>query len=141
MSLIDSIPPGIPYELREVPAARQAPKEADPTGRSAHEKGSKLDAGKVRPALVLGGFARALLRVSDVGTYGAMKYTDNGWQEVPKGIERYDDAGLRHWLKEKAGQENDPDTELEHAAHAAWNALARLDLLLREKEKASAVKA
>jgi len=118
-----------------------AQQERDPTGRSAHEKGSKLDAGKVRPALVLGGFARALLRVSEVGTYGANKYTDNGWQEVPNGVARYDDAGMRHWLREKAGEVADPDTELEHAAHAAWNALARLDLLLREKEKASANKA
>lgn len=108
--------------------------EHDPHGRDAHTPGAKLDAGKVRPALVLGGFARALLEVSKVGTYGAAKYTENGWQEVPNGIGRYDDAGMRHWLQEHAGQQCDPDTELTHAAHAAWNALARLDLMLREKE-------
>lgn len=109
--------------------------EADPLGKDAHQPGAKLDAGKPRPALVLGGFARALLAVSAVGTYGAMKYTDNGWQEVPNGINRYDDAKLRHWLYEKAGQECDPDTELLNAAHTAWNALARLDLILRKKEQ------
>lgn len=108
--------------------------ESDPNGKSAHEAGSKLDAGKVRPALVLGGFARALLEVSKVGTYGAVKYTENGWMEVPNGEARYDDAKLRHWLKEKAGEASDPDTELVHAAHEAWNALARLDLMIRKRE-------
>lgn len=112
------------------------PKEKDPFGKGAHESGSKLDHGKVRPALVLGGFARALLEVSKVGTYGATKYTDNGWQEVPNGVNRYDDANLRHWLTEKAGQPCDQDTELLHAAHTAWNALARLDLIIRESERA-----
>lgn len=109
--------------------------EKDPSGRDAHTPGAKLDAGKVRPALVLGGFARALLAVSRIGTFGAVKYTENGWIEVPKGEARYDDAKLRHWLTEKTGVEFDPDSAEEHAAHEAWNALARLDLILRRKEK------
>jgi len=109
--------------------------EFDPNGLDAHAPGAKLDAGKPRPALVLGGFARALLEVSKVGTYGAVKYTENGWMEVENGVNRYDDADLRHWLYEKVGQEEDPDTELLHAAHKAWNSLARLDLLLRQREK------
>lgn len=103
--------------------------EHDPTGRSAHEPGSKLDAGKRRPALVLGGFANALDAVTAVGTYGAKKYTDNGWRTVPNGIERYTEAMLRHWLKEVKGELHDPETELLHAAHLAWNALARLELM------------
>lgn len=110
--------------------------ESDPTGRDAHAPGAKLDAGKCRPGLVLGGFARALWVVSLVGTYGAVKYTADGWITVPNGEARYDDAGMRHWLKEKMGESVDPDTELEHAAHAAWNALARLDLMIRAREKA-----
>jgi hypothetical protein len=110
-------------------------KETDPNGLGAHEPGSKLDAGKLRPALVLGGFARALTEVAKVGTYGATKYTDNGWMEVPNGVARYDDALLRHWLKEKFGETCDPDTGLLHAAHYAWNALARLDLIIRNQEK------
>jgi hypothetical protein len=114
------------------------PSETDPNGMHLNTPGAKADAGKVRPALVLGGFARALLEVSKVGTYGAVKYTDNGWMEVPNGESRYDDADMRHWLKEKIGEESDPDTELLHAAHKAWNSLARLDLLMREREKAGA---
>lgn len=113
--------------------------EADPHGKDAHAPGAKLDAGKVRPALVLGGFARALLEVSKVGTYGATKYTENGWMQVENGQARYDDAKLRHWLTEKAGVPYDPDTKLVHAAHEAWNALARLDLMLRENEKVQRV--
>ena len=109
--------------------------ETDPNGKDQHKPGAKLDTGKVRPALVLGGFARALLEVSKVGSYGAVKYTENGWMEVPNGLARYDDAKLRHWLTEKAGIECDPDTHLLHAAHEAWNALARLDLMIRQIEQ------
>lgn len=108
--------------------------EKDPSGKSPHSPGAKLDDGKNRPGLVLRSFARALWAVSEVGTYGALKYTDNGWITVDNGIDRYDDARMRHWLKEAMGEECDPDSELTHAAHDAWNALARLDLLMREKE-------
>ena len=108
--------------------------EADPNGLHPNSPGAKLDAGKVRPALVLGGFARALWEVSKVGTYGATKYTDNGWMEVADGVKRYDDAKMRHWLKEKMGEKCDKDTTLTHLAHEAWNALARLDLHIRETE-------
>lgn len=109
--------------------------ESDPNGLSPHVSGAKLDAGKPRPSLVLGGFARALMAVTRIGTYGAVKYTDNGWMEVSDGINRYDDAKLRHWLTEKSGIECDADTQELHAAHEAWNALARLDLLIRNNEK------
>lgn len=108
--------------------------EADPNGLHPNSPGAKLDAGKVRPSLVLGGFARALWEVSKVGTYGATKYTDNGWMEVADGDKRYDDAKMRHWLKEKMGEKCDKDTNLTHLAHEAWNSLARLDLYIRETE-------
>lgn len=108
--------------------------EKDPSGRDAHSPGAKLDEGKVRPALVLGGFARALWAVSAVGSFGAVKYTENGWVEVPNGQARYDDAGMRHWLKDKMGEKVDQDSKLAHLAHEAWNALAVLDLELRKQE-------
>lgn len=108
--------------------------EKDPSGRDAHSPGAKLDSGKVRPALVLGGFARALWAVSEVGSFGAVKYSENGWVSVPNGQARYDDADLRHWLKDKMGQETDDDSKLTHLAHKAWNALAVLDLELRKQE-------
>ena len=110
--------------------------ERDPHGRAAHQAGSKLDANKTRAGLVIGGFARALLAVSEVGTFGARKYTPHGWVEVPDGAERYADAMHRHLLAEATGDVLDEDSGLMHAAHAAWCALARLDLLLRAQEAA-----
>lgn len=109
-----------------------SPLETDPSGKSAHETGAKLDAGKNRLGLVIGGFSLALSAVGEVGTYGANKYTDNGWKDVDNGVDRYTDAMYRHLFKEASGEENDSDTKLKHAAHAAWNALARLDFMLRE---------
>ena len=106
--------------------------ERDPLGKHQHETGAKLDAGKVRLGLVLGAFSNALVEVGKVGTYGAQKYTDNGWLDVPKGKARYTDALLRHIFAE-ANESHDPDTNLHHAAHAAWNALARLELILRKR--------
>jgi hypothetical protein len=109
--------------------------ESDPTGKKAGDPGAKLDAGKNRLGLVLGGFARALQEVGKVGTYGAAKYSPNGWMEVPDGVARYTDAQLRHHLEFAAGRLTDGDTGLLHLAHEAWNALARLELVLRQRER------
>jgi hypothetical protein len=106
--------------------------EADPDGLDPNEPGAKLDSGKLRPGLVLGDFSRALTEVVEVGTYGARKYSDGGWQHVKDGATRYTDAGLRHQMKVWAGEELDPESGLLHLAHAAWNALAILELYLRE---------
>ncbi|MGB0467725.1 MAG: dATP/dGTP diphosphohydrolase domain-containing protein [Pontibacterium sp.] len=95
--------------------------------------GIKHDAGKPRLGLVLGGFAGALTEVGRVGTFGAEKYTDDGWQTVPDGLARYTDAMMRHLLAELGGETHDPESELLHAAHAAWNALARLESMLKTK--------
>lgn len=106
----------------------------DPHGIDQHQPGAKLDALKPRPALVLGGFSRALMAVTHVGTYGAIKYTPRGWEAVPDGVERYSEAMMRHWLAEQQGIETDAESNMLHAAHTAWNALARLELMLREME-------
>ena len=41
----------------------------------------------------------------------------------------------RHLLAEATGEARDQDTDILHAAHAAWNALARLDLMIRKSEE------
>lgn len=105
--------------------------ELDPLGKNPHEPGAKLDAGKPI-AGVLGDFGLALLEVAKVGTFGAKKYTRGGWQTVPDGATRYGDALWRHMLYEQQ-EPKDPDSGLHHAAHAAWNALAKLELMLRQK--------
>jgi len=108
--------------------------EIDPLGKSQHEPGAKLDHGKIRAGLVINGFARALSEVSRVGTFGAQKYTPCGWIQVENGVERYTDAMYRHLMAEARGETLDNETYIRHAAHAAWNALARLDLMIREEE-------
>ena len=104
--------------------------ETDPTGRKPQEPGAKLDAGKLQVGLMIFGFANALDAVAAVTTFGARKYTPNGWRQVPDGFNRYTDAMGRHLLAEMKGQSHDPDSGLLHAAQTAWNALARLELLL-----------
>jgi hypothetical protein len=99
----------------------------------ATEPGVKLDQGKNRLGLVLGGFPRALRAVGEIGTFGAEKYTDNGWISVPDGEKRYIDAMLRHLLAEFEGEENDPESGYLHLAHFCWGALAVLELRLRQK--------
>jgi hypothetical protein len=93
-------------------------------------KSIKLDQGKPRPSLVLSSMPRALLAVAEVGTYGAAKYTEDGWLAVERGLSRYTDAMDRHRLAEGI-EPHDPESKLLHAAHTAWNALARLELMLR----------
>jgi hypothetical protein len=107
-------------------------REKDPNGLKQHEPGAKTDAGKPDASLLLM-FGRALLEVARVGTLGAKKYTRCGWQSVPDGKNRYTAALLRHLLTEPY-EEYDKDLNVPHAAQSAWNALARLELMLREKE-------
>jgi hypothetical protein len=109
--------------------------ECDPNGLDPHAPGAKLDAGKVRPSLVIEGMARAIWAVAEVATFGARKYTDGGWIEVPNGQTRYADAQYRHLLKRAMGEKLDPDSELEHLKHEAWGAMAKLDLYLRAQEE------
>jgi hypothetical protein len=103
--------------------------ETDPNGLDAHAPGAKLDEGKLLAGVLLD-FSLALTAIAEVGTFGANRYSRGGWQSVPNGIERYSDAGLRHLLKNRYDS-IDPDSGLKHKAHAAWNALAELELILR----------
>jgi hypothetical protein len=107
--------------------------ETDPNGKSQHEPGAKLDAGKVRPGLIMLSMPRAMLAISQVATYGAKKYSEDGWLQVPDGEKRYTDAMLRHHLAEGYEFVDEPSGLL-HAAQVAWNAMARLELMLRRKE-------
>lgn len=107
--------------------------ETDPHGVGQHDSGAKLDSGKPDCSLLLM-FGRALTAVAEVGTYGAVKYTRGGWRSVHDGINRYTAAMLRHIFKEDR-EEKDTDLPVMHAAQTAWNALARLELILEEKEK------
>jgi hypothetical protein len=117
--------------------------EYDPNGKAPGEPGAKLDAGKspvFRGALSY--FPRALMAVAEVSQYGANKYSWKGWESVPDGFNRYSDAMVRHLAKEEVEGPYDLEilndskfpARILHAQQVAWNALARLELLLKEKE-------
>lgn len=109
--------------------------EFDPNGKNPKEPGAKLDANK--PPIfrgVVGYFPRALAAVALVSAAGAEKYAWKGWESVPDGVNRYSDALCRH-LSVESREFIDPDTRQPHAAQVAWNALARLELILKGLEK------
>lgn len=107
--------------------------ESDPHGKEAHTPGAKMDAGKSPISQgVLQYFPRALEAVAYISLVGAKKYAWKGWESVPDGFNRYSDALGRHLLAETVEGPIDQDTQMLHAAQVAWNALARLELMLRE---------
>lgn len=107
------------------------------THSTADNSGKKFDTGKA-PTLrgCLAYFAKALTAVASVSGYGAKKYNNTdyapNWKKVEGGLGRYSDADARHLLSEAVDGLYDPESHLLHAAHHAWNALARLELLLAD---------
>lgn len=123
-----------PKELRN-----PAIKEEDPHGLSSSMAGAKMDCYKPDLDLVLGDFNRALAAVGSVGTFGAAKYSRSGWLAVPNGIPRYSSALLRHFFSSKY-EMVDKDSNLLHLSHLAWNALAILELTLRQESDNDKIK-
>ncbi|RKP44745.1 dATP/dGTP diphosphohydrolase domain-containing protein [Pararobbsia silviterrae] len=110
--------------------------ETDPKGLDSRVMGAKTDAQKVRPSLILNDMPRAILAIAQLGTIAVrLKYSPGSWLQVERGIERFTDAMDRHRLAEglEVFDENTPGfEEVRHATSVAWNALARLELILRE---------
>ena len=132
-------PRGTTYDIKQFVLAKPWPPTKDvvakkpggtfdPTGVDQHAPGAKLDGGKLRPALVLGGFASAVEAMVKVGSDGARKYTDNGWKTVPNGKARYEDALLRHLLAHLRGELIDEESGSPHISHCMWNAAAIYEL-------------
>ncbi len=112
-------------------------RESDPNGVPANAPGAKLDAGKNLVWLMLEGFPRALEEVAQVTTEGAKKYTPHGWATVPNGVDRYMQGMGRHLLQVAKGEVWDNGSGgigRMHLAQVCWNALAALELQLRELE-------
>lgn len=107
--------------------------EKDPLGKDAKTPGAKLDAGKIpvcRGAFHY--FPRAITAIAELSNIGAKKYSWKGWENVPDGIHRYGDALARHELAiEDDYSRRDRDTGVLEATAVAWNAMARLELILR----------
>ena len=124
-----------PAALKELPR----PNESDPTGLLASTPGAKLDKGKVdvlRGAIQY--FPKALEAVAHVSELGAKKYSWMGWKSVPDGIRRYGAALARHLVYEADARDTGAGglgADVLHAAQVAWNALARLELIIKEEDE------
>ena len=107
----------------------------DPSGKDLKEPGTKGDLGK-SPVFrgLLDYFPRAVETVARVSEIGARKYSWKGWESVPDGVNRYTDALARHLTGLSVEGDYDRDTGALHRAQIAWNALAALELYLREQE-------
>lgn len=87
--------------------------EVKPFGPSG--QGKKFDGGKTRWALLPW---KAAAKVVEVLEFGAKKYGPNNWQSLENGVERYNEAAIRHISARMQGEKSDPETGLPHLAHA-----------------------
>jgi len=94
--------------------------------------GKKFDEEKPRVAEMIQDFRLALIEVSKVWAFGADKYDKGNWRYLNNAENRYTNALLRHLMAE-ADNPKDDESELYHAAHVAWNVLARLHFILKNK--------
>ena len=100
-------------------------------------EGIKFDKGKPRLAEMLVDFKLPLSEVCRVWEFGANKYNKSNWKHVDNAIDRYTNAMLRHLVAEDIPDAEDErhtmvdeESRLLHAAHVAWNALARLYFII-----------
>lgn len=91
------------------------------------DSGVKFDKGKPRWDLLP---LEAVEEVVKVMTFGANKYTPDGWKTVEDAENRYFAAQMRHSVANRLEEETDPESGLLHLAHEACNAIFRLQLKL-----------
>ena len=77
--------------------------------------GVKYDSGKPRMDLLQ---LEVEKEIAKVLTFGAEKYSPNGWQSVPNAESRYFAALLRHLTAWQSGEDHDAESGLSHLAHA-----------------------
>lgn len=95
-----------------------------------HVPGAKSDHGKLDLTLVPVEMEEA---VAEIMTFGARKYTRDGWRSVPDAGLRYFAAMERHLKSFRKGEDNDPESGLHHLAHAACNLAFLLHFLRNGK--------
>jgi hypothetical protein len=74
----------------------------------------------------------AVEEIVKVYTFGAGKYGDNNWQNLPDGYNRYKAAMFRHLVASENGEQLDNESGLPHLAHMAWNGIALLHFYMEE---------
>ena len=88
-----------------------------------HDEAMKYDGEKVRLDLLP---ADPIIDIGKVLTYGAKKYSERNWERGLAWSRCYG-AALRHLLAWHKGETNDPETGLNHLAHAACEILFLLE--------------
>lgn len=109
----------------------------DKANETSIDPGAKHDVGKAPVHSVLRYFPRAIEQVARVSEHGAKLHGWDTWQTIDNPHERYADADIRHEIEICKGNEIDDGPKgsgLLHLAHKAWNALARLELALRDEK-------
>ena len=96
------------------------------------QEGIKYDKQKPRIFEMIEDFKEPLIEVAKVWAFGADKYAKHNWAYVENAIDRYSNALLRHMLE---GDTKDDESELLHASHVAWNALARLYFIIQKQKE------
>ena len=81
-------------------------------------------------------FPRAIKAIAERSELGHKKYADidqdyQGFTRTPNAFEEYQNAVIRHLMQDGEPEE----TELDHLKAVAWNAIAILEIKLRENEK------
>jgi hypothetical protein len=89
------------------------------------KEGVKFDKEKLRYDLLP---FEAIDQIVDVLGYGSRKYADNNWKIVPDARRRYIAAALRHISAYQRGEMIDPESGLQHLAHAACSLVFLLAL-------------
>lgn len=99
------------------------------------EKGQKFSSSKAPLGMMMIQFPLALEAVahrSKTGHEGKYKESDKDWmnfKRVPNALEEYTNATARHLAE--IGEDED---FIGHAAATAWNALAKLQILLEDND-------
>ena len=78
----------------------------------------KYDKGKLRYDLLPPEILKELVQVL---TFGAEKYTEGGWKEVPDAKKRYTSALFRHIEAWREGETIDKESGIHHLSHAMCN--------------------
>ena len=92
-------------------------------------EGKKYDGEKPRMYLLP---PKALTEVAKVLTFGANKYDEHNWKKLDNLQNRYTGAALRHIFAHMDGEELDPETGLDHLAHALCCLLFKLEAKLQD---------
>lgn len=97
-------------------------------------EGRKFDGEKPRLYLLP---PHTLLEVGKVLTFGAAKYDEHNWKKLDNLQNRYTGAAMRHLLAHMQGEELDPETGLDHLAHAICCLMFKLEAKLENGETLS----